>query len=120
MKNALESNDSANYITVQLQVKEKNCIQISITDQGRGMDKTMVESVFNPFYSTKESGTGLGLMLVQSIVNEHNGTIHIESEKGKGTKFTIDFEFANTHIGGLGEIENHNHYRSIESKVTFL
>lgn len=120
LKNALESNDSANYITVQLRVKEKNCIQISITDQGRGMDKTMVESVFNPFYSTKESGTGLGLMLVQSIVNEHNGTIHIESEKGKGTKFTIDFEFANTHIGGLGEIENHNHFRSIESKVTFL
>ena len=116
LKNAIESNDSANYITVQLR-NEKNSIQLSITDQGRGMDQTMVESVFNPFYSTKETGTGLGLMLVQSIVNEHNGSIHIESEKGRGTKFVIDFNSENMCIE---ELDNRNVYKSLESKVNFL
>jgi signal transduction histidine kinase len=54
------------------------------------MDEETKNSIFRGFFSSKGSrGTGLGLMITQKIIHEHGGTIGVESEKGKGTKFTI-------------------------------
>ncbi|MEG0471709.1 MAG: ATP-binding protein [Solibacillus sp.] len=95
VKNALEAVQIGGYVRVFLGYKSKDCIQLSISDQGHGMDKKMLENIFDPFYTTKENGTGLGLLLVQSVVSEHSGTVTVESEEGKGTIFIIDFEPSN-------------------------
>jgi signal transduction histidine kinase len=75
-------------------------IELSVQDQGIGMDKKEVGRIFEKFYRTKkaeqsgEMGTGIGLSIVKQIVNEHGGTIHVESEPGKGSKFTLNLRRA--------------------------
>ena len=64
--------------------------RIKIADQGLGMDKQTAERIFEPFFSTKKRGTGLGLAIVKQIVEQHEGTISVDSEVGKGTTFQID------------------------------
>ena len=64
--------------------------RIKIADEGRGMDKTTRDRIFEPFYSTKKRGTGLGLAIVKQIVELHGGKISVASEPGKGSEFSID------------------------------
>jgi signal transduction histidine kinase len=69
--------------------KDKTVLRIS--DTGLGMDKEEKARVFSPYFTTKKSGTGLGLYIAQKIIRDHDGKIEIESEKGKGTTFVIGF-----------------------------
>jgi signal transduction histidine kinase len=64
--------------------------RVTISDQGCGMDKTTLDRIFEPFFSTKKRGTGLGLAIVKQIVEQHDGTISVESKPDKGTRFVID------------------------------
>jgi signal transduction histidine kinase len=64
--------------------------RITIADQGKGMDKTTRERIFEPFYSTKKRGTGLGLAIVKQIVEQHGGKISVISAPGQGSRFRID------------------------------
>lgn len=64
--------------------------RIAITDQGKGIDETAVDRIFEPFFSTKKRGTGLGLAIVKQIVELHEGKISLDSPAGKGTRFIID------------------------------
>jgi CheY-like chemotaxis protein len=64
-------------------------IVIRITDNGKGMTPDVVEKIFDPFFTTKETGRGLGMSAVLGIVTSHGGTIHVESEPGKGTSVEI-------------------------------
>ncbi len=66
-----------------------------ISDTGVGMSEETAKNLFNPFYTTKERGTGLGLVTVKNIVEEHKGEITVESAPGKGTTFTIYFPAEN-------------------------
>lgn len=68
----------------------KRRARITIADQGNGMDRATRERMFEPFFSTKKRGTGLGLAIVKQIVEQHDGTINVESEADKGTTFRID------------------------------
>jgi signal transduction histidine kinase len=73
-------------------------VELSVEDQGIGMEKAEVARVFEKFYRTKraeqsgEMGTGIGLSLVRQIVTAHGGTIHVESEPGKGSRFTLSLK----------------------------
>ncbi|MFV2081246.1 MAG: PAS domain S-box protein [bacterium] len=62
---------------------------ISVSDSGKGMDRETLEKLFDPFYSTKETGRGLGLAAVLGIVRGHKGIIQVESEPNKGTRFRV-------------------------------
>jgi signal transduction histidine kinase/ActR/RegA family two-component response regulator len=64
-------------------------LKISITDTGEGMDFAVQELIFDPFYTTRPQGTGLGLAFAQRIVRNHGGLINVYSEKGHGTTFNI-------------------------------
>lgn len=64
-------------------------IKITITDTGRGMSQDTRNQLFNPYFTTKKTGTGLGMAIVLKIIDAHNGKISIFSEEGKGTEVTI-------------------------------
>jgi len=66
-------------------------VSISITDTGIGMDKEMITKIYEPFYTTKSHGTGLGLSVVYGIVKQHNAFIDVQSQPGKGTTFKVYF-----------------------------
>lgn len=67
----------------------EGAIKISINDSGFGMDRDIVEKIFKPFYTTKESGTGLGLSVSRQIIENHGGRIEVDSAPGKGTTTNI-------------------------------
>ena len=68
----------------------KRFARITVRDQGKGIDPTALERIFEPFFSTKKRGTGLGLAIVKQIVEQHGGKIGVDSEPEKGTRFVID------------------------------
>jgi len=64
-------------------------VSITVEDNGKGMTQEVLGRVFEPFFTTSPDGTGLGLTLSKRLIERHNGTIAIESEKGKGTRVTV-------------------------------
>jgi signal transduction histidine kinase len=62
---------------------------IAVVDTGTGMTPNQLDSLFTPFFTTKEKGTGLGLALTHKIIEEHQGHLHVESQFGVGSTFTI-------------------------------
>ena len=63
--------------------------EIAVIDRGSGIDPAHIGSIFNPFFTTKPRGVGLGLAIVSKIVDEHGGKIAVESEPGKGSVFRV-------------------------------
>ena len=70
---------------------EGDFISLIIKDTGCGIPEEKLSKIFEPYFTTKASGTGLGLTLVYKIMKEHNGDIHVKSEVGKGTEFILEF-----------------------------
>lgn len=64
--------------------------RVQITDEGVGMDQKTIRRLFEPFFTTKKRGTGLGLSIVRQIIDLHGGTIDVQSEREKGTTFTVE------------------------------
>lgn len=97
IKNGIES--IPNNGEIQIRTKcTPSTIQIDIEDQGIGMTKEQVSRLGEPYFTTKEKGTGLGLMVSYSIIRGMNGTIHVESVQGKGTYFTIKLPVCHEHL----------------------
>jgi two-component system, sporulation sensor kinase A len=88
LKNAIESMPHGGQVLIKVK-KIDDQIQIHFIDQGYGIPKHHLEKVFQPFYTTKETGTGLGLMVSRRIIENHKGKMRIESEAGKGTMVEI-------------------------------
>ncbi len=87
--NAIESMDAATgLLLLETMVKNDSCI-INISDNGKGMDKETLSKIFDPFFTSKNYGTGLGLTNTQNIILNHKGKIQVTSEPGKGTTFSI-------------------------------
>jgi signal transduction histidine kinase len=86
--NALQAMPDGGNITIQLQPKEK-MMQISFTDQGEGIPEELLEKIWDPYFTTKDKGTGLGLGIVKNIIDAHNGTIQIEIIPEGGTRVII-------------------------------
>ncbi|WP_295163488.1 HAMP domain-containing sensor histidine kinase [uncultured Brachyspira sp.] len=96
IKNALEameqSKSSIIYISSYHEIIDLNeFFIISITDTGIGIEKNNIHKIFEPYFTSKEKGTGIGLSTVEKIISEHSGTIDVESIQGEGTTFFIKF-----------------------------
>jgi len=87
---ALHLSASSKWISKEgLEDGERQYVEICVQDSGIGMEKEVVQNIFNPFYTTKNMGTGLGLTVSQGIIQDHEGWIEMESEIGKGSVFRV-------------------------------
>lgn len=89
-----------------LSIKSKidgNYIRVEISDTGIGIPQEKLAKIFEPYYTTKASGTGLGLTLVYKIIKEHSGEIHVSSEEGIGTSFVLLFPIPVSERKAIGD-----------------
>ena len=94
IKNALQAIPADRNGKVEISIlKQKEMAQISIRDNGVGIDESKRFKIFVPYFTTKSNGTGLGLAMVKQIIENHNGTIDFESLEGSGTVFRIEIPF---------------------------
>ncbi len=87
--NAVQSLESGGSATVRLADVDSTMVGFEITDDGPGIPEDIQESIFAPFFTTRESGTGLGLALVERIVASHGGAISVTSRPGEGAAFRV-------------------------------
>lgn len=88
--NAIEAMEGHGTLTVRTkQFKEDREVSVQIIDSGPGMDTETVDRIFNPFFTTKDMGTGLGLSVCHKIVEAHDGRLEVESSPGSGATFTL-------------------------------
>ena len=88
IKNAMHAMTKGDTLTLQTG-EGADGVWFSVTDTGGGIPQEQINRIFEPFYTTKKKGTGLGLMIVQRIVRAHNGRIELDSNVGRGTTFRI-------------------------------
>ncbi len=89
--NALHAVEDHGRVSIKSRVNgEQNTITVEIADNGCGIPASEVKKIFEPFYSTRSDGTGLGLAVSYGIVKNHQGEFHVYSEPGKGSRFTIE------------------------------
>jgi len=88
IRNAVESMNHEGDLHIESKSSEKKAI-VTIKDTGKGIDAEALSKIFEPFYSTRSEGTGLGLFICSETIKNHNGAIDVESEPGKGTTFTV-------------------------------
>ncbi|HUB81274.1 MAG TPA: ATP-binding protein [Bryobacteraceae bacterium] len=86
--NAVQASPPGGAVSVKTRQGD-DCVEISVIDRGSGIDPANRDSIFNPFFTTKPEGVGLGLAIVFKIVDEHGGKITVESEPGKGSIFHV-------------------------------
>lgn len=94
LKNSVEASPNGGSITIKTELfREKNRIaRLSIIDQGEGIAQEELNKVFDPYFSTKKGGRGLGLPIVKQIIEDHNAEIILNSQKGIGTEIQILFK----------------------------
>jgi two-component system, sporulation sensor kinase A len=89
LKNAIEAMPNGGIIDVKIKKKEKNRVSIYFIDQGLGIQEDRLLTLGEPFYTTKEKGTGLGLMVSYKIVESHDGELKISSKVNRGTTVEV-------------------------------
>lgn len=88
--NSLDATEENGNVKISIRKKDSN-VEIIIEDTGEGISKQDLGRIFNPFYTTKSTGTGLGLFMCYKYIKENKGEVKVNSEKGKGTKIIITF-----------------------------
>jgi signal transduction histidine kinase len=92
IKNAIEALSNKKNGTIHLKAfYTGDGTIIQVEDNGIGISSDIIEDIFVPFYTTKENGSGIGLSLSKQIMQNHDGTISVNSVLNKGTKFTLKF-----------------------------
>jgi signal transduction histidine kinase len=88
--NAVEATPEGGTISIKTALLSSlRAVEIILKDTGAGIAADQLDKIFEPFFTTKETGTGLGLAITHGIVEQHGGTIEVESMVGEGTAFTI-------------------------------
>jgi nitrogen-specific signal transduction histidine kinase len=88
--NGIEASDPGGKIRFASRlVPEKQVVEITVSDTGGGIPEQALDRIFDPFFTSKETGTGLGLAITHGIIEQHDGSIDVESKVGEGTTFRI-------------------------------
>jgi signal transduction histidine kinase len=90
VSNALDSLDGKNGTVSVTTEKGRGFVRLAVTDTGRGMSKAELDRAFDDFYTTKSGGTGLGLSIVRRLILDSNGSLTVETEPGKGSRFIVE------------------------------
>ncbi len=88
ISNALQASPDDATVTVKT-LAAAGCVELAVIDRGSGIRPEHREQIFNPFFTTKPTGVGLGLAITAKIVDEHNGRISLQSEPGRGSTFVV-------------------------------
>jgi two-component system NtrC family sensor kinase len=116
--NAIEATPENGKVTVRTRSFVKPggqpYLQIEVSDTGCGIAAEYLEEIFNPFFTTKETGSGLGLSIAHQIVQEHKGYITVESQLDKGSSFYINLPLNHDHPQRR-KSDNENHPNLINS-----
>lgn len=88
LTNAAQASPPGSVVTVKTRAGDQ-LLEVAIIDRGTGIDPAIQSSIFNPFFTTKKEGVGLGLAIVAKIIDEHAGRIVLESEPGQGSVFRV-------------------------------
>ena len=93
IKNAIQAFEEQENKLIELKagLNEKSRPIISVKDNGTGIDPEALEKIFIPFFTTKKTGSGIGLSLSRQIMRQHQGTLTVKSNVGKGTEFFMRF-----------------------------
>ena len=92
INNAIEASPKGQHVIIRTET-EKNHVAVKVKDFGSGMDRETLENIFVPFYSKKNTGTGLGMTIVKKIVDGHHGKIQVKSQPGLGTEVMIELPY---------------------------
>lgn len=87
IRNAIDASEPSGRILLTTQQLDPDTIQVSVQDFGHGIEADELSDLFNPFYTTKEEGLGMGLSICHSLIRHHGGELKAESEAGKGATF---------------------------------
>jgi signal transduction histidine kinase len=91
--NAIDAMDGKGYIEIRtdsVKKREAQFCRLSVRDSGKGISKQDSQNIFTPYFTTKETGTGLGLPIVERIINDHGGSVWFNTAEGVGTTFYVD------------------------------
>ncbi len=105
IKNAFEAMKSGGILHIRSWQNELY-VSVAFNDTGGGIAQNKMSKLFQPYFTTKSSGSGLGLLIVRRIVREHGGEIEIESNEGKGVRVTIHLPFGDKRIRLLQDQED--------------
>ena len=92
--NAVDAMSDGGQLSVTTQLEAHDTVAIEISDTGRGMSQETKQKLFTPYFTTKETGTGLGMAITAQIIEEHGGEISVDSEEGVGTRVTVKLKAA--------------------------
>lgn len=111
IKNAMNAMEQGGRLILQAR-PDGNHVLISVQDTGTGMDEETLQKIFEPYYTKKATGTGLGLTVVYKIMKEHRGDIAVTSKPGEGTTFTLSFPIPKSERLSLSEPEKEGSYEA--------
>jgi signal transduction histidine kinase len=102
IKNAIAAMPEGGVLSIKTEVKDADAL-ITVTDMGVGISEESLPKIFEPYFTTKSTGSGLGLTLVYKIIHEHKGEISVKSKAGKGASFIISLPIAQKDMRSLPE-----------------
>lgn len=115
-RNAMQAMPSGGRLTIRCSADD-NFVMLSVSDSGCGIKPENMQKIFKPFFTTKNAGTGLGLMIVERIVREHGGSLAIDSRENAGATFTISLPRRFRLVRGLPAPEDTNDSRKKEGRT---
>jgi signal transduction histidine kinase len=108
IKNAIAAMPDGGVLSIKTEVKDADAL-ITVADTGVGISEESLPKIFEPYFTTKSTGSGLGLTLVYKIIHEHKGEISVKSKVGKGASFIISLPIAQRDMRSLPEPQKEDH-----------